>query len=400
MARHATRRLAALATVVLIFFSQPSSVAYAQDDAHFAGIGFVQTTASAIEQMKYARSYVTRTEQSQAFFDAIYSGIGSVVMKNGARIETGPASLATNNVISIALAFESEELIINKLADEEFSARYTLDAPIIVFDVSKQSIMASYPLRLASTTSFSHFPSEDELTEFVRSLYIVAGGDSTNALVVREFLQALSVLELKEAYGFSIQVTDVFFSESARAYMQSNEIDSNFFQQQIASTFASILSTDLNIPVLPFLKGDAIERRIALNFFESGVLDLELPRATFAVKLTLRGLGTKLLQESSLTKSYSFGSGLTVQIVDAAFNQVISERSYQLGIPKSFTKNMIVNERYWHKESLAALMSGILSQYSDYDKSWAKEHVVDDVPDRELVTEAQAVNNNVLSKLR
>jgi hypothetical protein len=372
----------------------------AQQSVNFAGLGFVQTSRAAKDNLVHASRFVTKSPISAPFIEKIYEKASSTTLKDGRKIEVGLASLANSETISLALTFESEEIVLNHLSENEYSVRYVLDAPIIAYDIVKQAVLASYPIRLASTTSFDHEPSAEEIELFVNQMYLGVEGDASESMLVKEFEKSLALLDIKQAHGFSIQVKEVSFSDNAKAYLAKNGISEDFYSQKMASIFSSLLSTELNVPVLPYIRGDALARKISLNFEETGLLSLDIPDATFNVNLGLMGFGTKLLQESALVKRYSFGVGLEVEYIDGGFNSVIARHSYQLGIPKNFTNIMELNETYWHNESLAALVHGVIGQYSAYDRKWAEEHISGEYSDREIKKDFEKIMNDVIGQLQ
>lgn len=392
-------RLRVLPVIWVLFSVFLSGHLFAQNPVRFAGIGFVQSTSLANENLIHAGRFGSRTELSSPFFDRVSEEITSISLGDGRSVVSGLASLANNESISLALTFESEEVVINRLSENEYTLKYTLDAPVVVFDVIKQTVLTSYPVRLAATNSYKQEPSFKDIEEFINTLYLGINGDARDSLVISGFFDALEILEIQQSYGFYIQIKEITLSENAESYFQKHNIDKDFYMQKIASAFGSILNTELSVPVLPYIKGDAIARKISLNFEETGLIDLEIPEATFSIDLGIRGFGTKLIQESDLVQRYAFVVGLTIEIIDEGFATNVTSRSYQLGIPKNFTKAMLMDEVYWHNEAMLSLMSGIVKQFSSYDRKWAREHVAGEYSDRDLRIEFQNVMSDVFEQL-
>jgi len=376
-----------------------SSLAKASN-IYFAGVGFVSTTVSAQNSLLFSTKFEERNSLTEPFFSRLYSEIEGFTLGNGDIVSTGLASLKTNNDVTLALTFESEELVINKIADNEYTLKYTLDAPILIYDVSKQSVLSSQPIRLAITDISDHYPSDDELIDFTSSVFLGLDRNIENSLLLNEFFRILEDIEIKNSYAFSIQVTDVSFSDNASNYLSKHSIDPDYYSQKLASTFSSILSTELGVPVLPFIKGDTIGRKVALRFRETGVMSLEIPEPTFSIELLHRGFATKLLEESKSAQRYTFGTGLNVKVQNNIFQEILFDRSFQLGIPKNFTKQMQIQESYWHSESIAALIAGVINQFNEYDRSWVKEHISGKYNDKDVKSEFELIRNGVLANLR
>ena len=388
------------AALLVCFIIAIPTRSLAQAAVRFAGIGFVQSSVVARDNLIHAGRFGTKTDLSSPFFNRAYEEISQLELNDGRRIELGLASLSNNETTSLALTFESEEVVINRLTDDEYALKYTLDAPVVVFDVVKQSVLTSYPVRLAATNSYDHEPTTTDIENFTNTLFLGSSGDASDSLVIDSFLDAITVLEIQENYGFSIQVENIELTENAELYFKKHDIDKDFYKQKIASAIGSIINTEQGVPVLPYVKRDALARKISLNFEETGVISLETPEATFSINLGLRGFGTKVIQESQLAKRYAFGVGLSVEIVDNSFESKVTSRAYQQGIPKNFTKTMLVDEVYWHSEAMLALINGVVKQLSSYDSEWAKEHVSGEYSDRELRKEYGNVIKDVFEQLR
>lgn len=377
------------------------------EQLNFAGVGFVQTAQLASEAFPHAQRFTTRNEFSEPFYRQVYSVVQANSDLDGFTLTAGQASLARGATRSLALAIEAERLVINRLSAQEYSARYVVDAVILLFDFQGQNFLSAYPLRLAQTTSFDGYPSETDLFDFTASLFNgnldrpdVTGDSGSASLIVRKFEEALRRFTVRDSYQFSIQVTDIELSSNAIQYLHENKQDEAIFIQWLASTFTAMLGEKVGIPVLPFVKGEIIDRKIAVSFEETGLIGLEIPKPSFEVRLRMRGFGTKLLEKSEHVNRYSFITGLGVDIVDATFEDLLISRNYQLGIPKNFTQDMYLNEAYWHTESLASLIDGILQQFVVPDRDWLQAHVPKAPTYKVLVDEITSVNQNVFNALK
>ena len=385
-----------------------SHVSAAPQPLTFAGIGFIQTGQLAAEAFPHAQRFLTRTEFSEPFYRQLYSVIRGHEASTEFTLTDSQASMARGTTQSLALAIEAEDLVINRLSAEEYSARYVVDAVIVLFDFSGQNFLSAYPLRVAQTTSFTGYPSERELSTFTARLF-----NGTNppekqsdnqelpqSLIVRKFTEGLERVQIRETYQFSIQVTDIELSQNAETYLRKNKKTKALFEQRLANTFTTLMAEKIGVPVLPYLKGEVIDRKMALSFEEIGLIGLAMPEPSFEVHLRMRGFGTKLIDQSEHVERYAFITGVGLDIVDAAFEDLLMSRNYQLGIPKNFTEEMLINEPYWHMESLASLLSGILDQFVVPDRAWLEAHMPKGPPYQALVGEIETVNQNVFNVLK
>jgi len=94
---------------------------------------------------------------------------------------------------------------------------------------------------------------------------------------------------------------------------KSLNFDKVSYENWIGQTFAKSISSKLNIPIVPPLKGKAIGGSIPLTFSDSSkVANLQLPELDYSFDIKIRGFKKVKLDETSLREAWVYGSYLTV----------------------------------------------------------------------------------------
>ena len=114
--------------------------------------------------------------------------------------------------------------------------------------------------------------------------------------------RALEILSGKEEYS-----SHPFYKDKNLSF------DKVTYENWIGQTFAKSISSKLNVPIVPPLKGKAIGGSIPLTFSDSSqVANLQLPELDYSFDIKIRGFKMVKLDETSLREARVYGSYLTV----------------------------------------------------------------------------------------
>ena len=114
--------------------------------------------------------------------------------------------------------------------------------------------------------------------------------------------RALEILSGKEEYA-----SHPFYKD------KNSSFDKVTYENWIGQTFAKSISSTLNVPIVPPLKGKAIGGSIPLTFSDSSqVANLQLPELDYSFDIKIRGFKKVKLDETSLREAWVYGSYLTV----------------------------------------------------------------------------------------
>ena len=114
--------------------------------------------------------------------------------------------------------------------------------------------------------------------------------------------RALEILSGKEEYA-----SHPFYKD------ENSSFDKVTYENWIGQTFAKSISSTLNVPIVPPLKGKAIGGSIPLTFSDSSqVANLQLPELDYSFDIKIRGFKKVKLDETSLREAWVYGSYLTV----------------------------------------------------------------------------------------
>jgi hypothetical protein len=96
-------------------------------------------------------------------------------------------------------------------------------------------------------------------------------------------------------------------------FLDYSVFDKVSYENSIGQIFAKSLSSRLDIPIVPPLKGKAIGGSIPLSFSDSSkVANLQLPELDYSFDIKIRGFKKVKLDETALREAWVYGSYLTI----------------------------------------------------------------------------------------
>lgn len=382
----------------------------ADDEIPFAGLGFTSELSVAREFAPYTFKYGGLSENSNhpgdifpSQLDALADG---VKLKNGLILSSDQAGSATQGEgLAMALAIETERMTETILSSSEYQLAFELDAQILIFNFSEKSIVASYPLRLTLLNVLDGPATARDRENLARIMFLGDPGQTifenvTESYLINNFLETVVKITIKPAWRSQIRIKKIEFSDLAKKVIDDHSQNYDRVKQLIASSFASSLSTKLGIPVLPYVKNDAIQNIMPLAFSGTDLINFTIPEANFYVNLKVRGFGKRELRSSERNTVLSFISGVQVAVVDNDFDEIVFERKFQSGNLKNLTKTMSFDLWTEYEISLLSLLDQIVGQILSPDKRWVNERSARDVKTADIVKELKSVKEKVIDKIR
>ena len=327
-------------------------------------------------------------------------------LKNGAFLSaTTQNRLKRGQALAVALAIERERMLETKLSDKEYQLRFDIDATILAFNFSEKAIVSSHPIKLTLLTSLSEEPTENDRSKLANIMFFGDGEkewfeDLSGSYLITEFMKAVQDTEIRQAWRSHIRVKNIDLSPQAAKVLKDLDQDPDYMRQLIASSISSSMSTRLKIPVLPYVKSQAIQSSMTLKFFETDLMNFKIPEASFHIDLTLRGFGAKTLEETYRTRVVSYISGVQVHIIDIDFDKSRMRQKFQSGNVKRVTAEM--TENLWHEYeiSLLSLLDQIVVQIGKPEKKWVEKRTPGNSKTRDVVKSLKNVKKQVIDQVR
>ena len=327
-------------------------------------------------------------------------------LKNGSFLSANAQNrLKRGQALAVALAIERERMLETKLSDEEYQLSFDIDATILAFNFSEKAIVSSNPIKLTLLTSLPKKPTESDKSKLANIMFFGDREkewfeDLSGSYLIKEFMKAVQDTEIRQAWRSHIRVKNIHLSPQAREVLTDLNQDPEHLRQLIASSISSSMSTRLKIPVLPYVKSQAIQSSMTLKFFETDLMNFKIPEASFHIDLTVRGFGSKTLQETSRTRVVSYISGIQVNVLDVDFVASRMEQKFQAGNVKRLTSDM--TENLWHEYelSLLSLLDQIVMQIDKPDKKWIEKRTSGSSKTKDIVRTLKNVKKQVIDQVR
>ena len=380
----------------------------AEEFIPFSGIAFTSELGFARESMPYTFSLIGNfdTDTGRAFFKSLSLAADGKTLKNGDALSSQKEnSLDRGQALAIALAIENEKMNETLLNPTEYQLAFNLDAKILAFNFSEKSIVSSHPIRLTLVNSLPRKPTQKDRQQLARIMFFGDPDkrwfdDLAEAYLIQNFLKTIGEIEIRPAWRSQIRIKTIGLSPLTEKILKEHDQENDYIRQLIASSLSSSLSTRLGIPVLPYIKSDAIQNSMTLKFMETDLMNFRIPEANFHLDVRVRGFGSKTLKETARTRVVSYISGVEVEVTDKDFEVVRMSHKFQAGNVKRLSVNM--ENDLWHEyeQSILALLDQIVSQVEKPDKKWAEEHAAGNAKARDIVKTFKNVKTKVIDQIR
>ena len=157
-------------------------------------------------------------------------------------------------------------------------------AEALIFDFIAKKVIGAVPFGVERRDVLPAAPSAIEVQNEFHQIFF---GQQHN--IFDGFVTVLSSVDIKSSYGAYTQLVKVDIQDNAENFIRTVGVDASQTRAFVAGAFDSSLSTNAEIPVLPFVVGQAIGGAMAARFANGDVYNLSLPTPDFPITLTLRG---------------------------------------------------------------------------------------------------------------
>jgi hypothetical protein len=181
--------------------------------------------------------------------------------------------------LAFGLGGESVEFVEFK---SEVIVIYRVMARIVVFDWAEdqKKMIASFPLQIVFQDTSATRPTLEQQGEVFRRLYTDTHWDAN---VFQSLKSKLQKTIIRSRYGAYIGVANVGVNAEALASLQRANVDIDAYKTSVAQTLESVLSYELGVGLVPYTRGEAIGKNMALRFSDARVFNLKLPERDYNV---------------------------------------------------------------------------------------------------------------------
>ena len=226
-----------------------------------------------------------------------------------------------DQAITVALVMNSE-----MVSTEKFSGGYSkvfvqLRAQAMFFDFKTMTVLRAYPFSVAYVDVLNHVPSQEEMANHVRTLYM---GTPAQAGILGRFVQSVGQASLPAQVSRFLQVSQVTVSDEARKMLPAELANKpGVAETWVADMFSETISAQVGVPILPYSKGYAIGQVMSMRIADGSVYQLKLPEPDYAFVVDLTRFGRFEHAKSVAGTSYIYAAKTNIKL-----HQPLSGRSY------------------------------------------------------------------------
>ncbi|XAH25279.1 hypothetical protein AAFF27_08825 [Xylophilus sp. GW821-FHT01B05] len=338
---HGPARWGALLILLVLFLAPWRTVLAQQVEVAFAGFAYSGAQSTIASRFPYSRRY----EQAQMSDGVpIRQLIAQQLQANAPQhlqiVDRIDELKGRDQALAVALVIGNETVSV-----EPFGSVYKLMVLVrgqsMFFDFKSMNVVRAYPLSFAYIDVFDHSPTQSEIQDRVRLVYVGASGKPG---ILARFSDRVAHAELPAQVSRYLQVTNVQLKPEALevlpAYLKS---EPGTAETWAADLISEALSARAGVPIVPYAKGYAIGNTMSMSISDGSVFDLTLPKPDYEISAEISGFKKiKFSEVENGATSFVYGAYSTMRIVEPLSNKLYLDT----GLKNGETRVIPASQRY------------------------------------------------------
>jgi len=387
-------------TLFILFLLTFPEISFSKDKVYYAGLSFIGNHSD--NQKSYPYSYklaeVKNEEGIPLLEKILVEKVRGVQRDDLDFIINDLGDYKSGDSVSIALAIDWENVAIEQIGGL-YKLVLDLHAQVLIFDYGKQKVVGSYPIAVQLRDVSPEYPFTEKIESLFKTLFY---GNDKNINILDVFSSRIQTVSIKRSYGQYLRVTEVNIEDKARPFFPDDHSDfERAFSGLLAQSFGKFLSTNQDVSMLPFSRGEALGNKMAMRFANGDIFNLEIPSTDFGIKLTLRGFKKGSVGKTSSKEAFAYGSYMRIKLEQPDFGKVYFDRPIRnVAVKEVPVTQTDVDDWAAFQESLFALFDTFSKEITDTDKKWAQKTTGSKKNDIKLVLKEFDQFKKILDKCR
>ncbi len=272
----------------------------------------------------------------------------------------------SNTKISMAVALTRENVSVVNI-DDVYKVVVNICCNVIFLDFSDMKVVASYPLYLEYIDARKEAPNDAYVVGLLQRLYF-----SEDFSILKILKDRLGNIVLKNTSRLSLKIMNVEIDDLAKDKLDIYKNNLDAYKSVVAQKFSDLLSSKLNVAVLPYAK-DYLGAKMALAFADARTVEFTIPPSSYGIDLTLRKLTKETYKEGVGEDAFLFGSYGTVKVYDPDLGTQYLEKKIKYGAVKNIPKLQKTTDDFSiYDEMIGLLMLEGIKEFQG-DKPFYKE---------------------------
>lgn len=301
-------------------------------DVKYAGFAFSGNYKDIPVNFKYTSSLLnsTKDQDGRSIFDKEFL---KFFQDNKSSIKSFNLLISqdSNTKISMAVALTRENVSIVNI-DDVYKVVVNICCNVIFLDFTDMKVVASYPLYLEYIDARKDEPNDEYLKGLLQKLYF-----SDDFSILKILKERLGNIVLKNTSRLSLKIMNVEIEDLSKDKLDIYKNNLDAYKSVTAQKFSDLLSSKLNVAVLPYAK-DYLGAKMALAFSDARTVEFTIPPSSYGIDLTLRKLTKETYKEGVGEDAYLFGSYGTVKVYDPDLKTQYLEKKIKYGAVKNIPK--------------------------------------------------------------
>ena len=342
-------------------------------EVFFAGMAYSGDATSIADRFPYTSQYLKGLEANKVRVGSlIYKEMGANLPQN---FELAPLAAQAqlkgrDRAVSVALLLNNEAVSLEHFG--QFAKFFVqLRGQALFFDFKSQTVLRAYPISLAYIDVVDHYPSEDEVQERIRLLF---EGTQGKAGLFTRFAQAVQKATLPEGVSRFLQVSQVTVAPEAMVGLPPALTSTKGAAETwLADMLAEAISNRAQVPILPYVKGHALGKVMAMKIADGGAFSLKLPEPDYTMTLDLTGVRRVELKRTAAETAYVYGSYVRLRLDEPFSNKNYLDINVKNGETKLVPSTQeTVDDIPAYADSIRGLFNKIGENLSGKTTPWLK----------------------------
>jgi hypothetical protein len=350
-------------TVLLMFFF-PFAASCLASDLYFAGFTMI---GNADQNDRYPVGAKLYSKNNEVLNKKLYESLKLLKRNDLNIIKTDLGTIKSGNALSLAFALSDER--VERLAEKDgVYSFYRVLAEVLVFDVIEKKVITNFPAEIQYQVFTKTIPTKQDDEREFEKIYL---DTSFEGSIFNEWVSRLEQINLKEAGVRHLQIRDVTLDESVINQLPSNLKNNDIFKAQTAQRLEFQLSSNQNVPILPYTVGQLGNKKLGiLGRFSDGVrYELKLPEPDYVIDLIVREFKSAKVEEKNFD-GYVYGAFITLKVIEPVTGNIKLESKFNFKNEIIFQKSaqfQILNDWDVYQRSQDMLFSTLSKQISKRD---------------------------------
>lgn len=294
---------------------------------HFAGLAFTGAAADAPETLPMA----SRILHAEGLLQANGQLSQQLAGARMPHLDLRMGELATldgiGSATAMALALDREATVVEEIAGQ-YKLLVELSAQLLFFDYRDMQVRLAYPVTVQHVDVLDQPPTETEIEGAYRGLVHGTGPASLSGASK----DALGRLRLPESSALRMQLVRVAMAADAEVPATVASLAQN---GTLGHEFTKLLSSTLDMGLLPHQPGQAVGGTMAARFADGRVFTLKVPEPDYALELEVQGFRQKTLQQTAAMRQDLLGAYFRLRALEPLSGKVYLDHAFRHGATKT-----------------------------------------------------------------